>query len=155
MGARLISGCQKNIAVLRSNRRLKGWGAVQKDKTMLRILPGFADDIVAVVASGDVTGDEFRNVLVPVVEAKLKAHNELNLYYQFGPGFTGMSAGAMWEDTKLDITHWTGWHRIAIVTDIGWIQKGARLAVLLLHRPVRVFSIAQAKTARDWLTAGS
>ncbi len=123
------------------------------DKIMLRILSGFPDKVVAVSASGDVTGEEFRTVLVPVVEAKLRTHDGLDLYYQFGPDFTGMSAAAMWEDAKLDITHWNGWRRIAIVTDIGWIKKGAKLAVLLLHRPVRVFSIAEADAARAWLTA--
>ncbi len=120
---------------------------------MLQILSGFPDDVVAVLASGEVTGEEFRAVLVPVVEDKFKAHKELNLYYQFGSDFTGMSAGAMWEDTKLDITHWKGWRRIAIVTNVGWIRKGARLAMLLLRRPVHVFSNSEADAAREWLTA--
>jgi hypothetical protein len=120
---------------------------------MLQILSGFPDDVVAVLASGEVTGEEFRAVLVPVVEDKFKAHKELNLYYQFGPDFTRMSAGAMWEDTKLDITHWKSWRRIAIVTNVGWIRKGARLAMLLLRRPVHVFSNAEADAAREWLMA--
>jgi len=122
---------------------------------MLQILSDFPEHVVAVLASGEVTGDEFRSVLVPAAEAKLKTHEKLNLYYQFGPDFTGMSAGAMWEDTKLDIGHWKAWARIAIISDVGWIREGARLTVLLLNRPVRVFSNAEAEAARDWITASA
>jgi hypothetical protein len=120
---------------------------------MLRLLSGFPDHVLAALASGEVTAEEYRTILAPAAEAKIKAHGTANLYYQFGPDFTGMSAGAMWEDTKLDIGHWKGWGRIAIVSDVDWIRQGARLAVLLLHRPVRVFSNAEADAARDWVAA--
>ncbi len=119
---------------------------------MLQILSGFPDNVVAVLASGEVTAEDFRAVLVPAAECKFETHERLNLFYRFGLDFTGMSPGAMWEDTKLDIGHWKGWGRIAIVTDVGWIRDGARLAVLLLHRPVRVFSSSEADAARDWVT---
>ena len=102
---------------------------------MLQILLGFPDYVVAVLASGEVTGEEFRGVLVPAANAKFERHEELDLYYQFGPDFTGMSAGAMWEDTKLDISHWKGWRRIAIVTDVGWVRHGANGLAVLLHLP--------------------
>lgn len=121
---------------------------------MLKILSGFPDNVVAVVASGEVTGQEFRDVLVPAVEARLKTHDKLNLYYQFAPDFSTMRAEAMWEDTKLDIGHWREWDRIAIITDVGWVREGARLAVMLLHRPVRVFTNAEAEAAREWVTGG-
>ena len=121
---------------------------------MLKILSDFPDNVVAVVASGEVTGQEFRDVLVPAVEARLKTHDKLNLYYQFAPDFSTMGADAMWEDTKLDIGHWREWNRIAVVTDAGWVRKGARLAVMLLHRPVRVFTNAEAEAAREWVTGG-
>ena len=118
---------------------------------MLRVLSDFPDNVLAVLASGEVTGEEFRNILVPAAEAKLKTHEKLNLYYQFGPHFTNMRTEAMWEDAKLDINHWKEWDRIAVITDVGWIRKGARLAVMLLHRPVRVFSNAEADAARNWV----
>jgi hypothetical protein len=118
---------------------------------MLRVLSGFPHNVLAILASGEVTGEEFRNIFVPAAEAKLKAHGKLSLYYQFGPHFTNMKAKAMWEDAKLDIGHWREWDRIAVVTDVSWIRKGAKLAVMLLHRPVRVFSNAETDMARDWV----
>ena len=119
---------------------------------MLKILSDFPENVVAVLASGEVTGQEFRNVLVPTVESRLKTHDKLNLFYQFDPDFSSMRAEAMWEDAKLDIGHWREWDRIAVITDVGWIRKGARLAVMLLHRPVRVFTNAEADAAREWIT---
>lgn len=121
---------------------------------MLKLLSDFPDNVVAVVASGEVTGGEFRDVLVPAVEARLKTHDRLNLYYQFDRSFSTMRVEAMWEDAKLDIGHWREWDRIAVITDIGWIRRGAKLAVVLLHRPVRVFTNAETEAAREWVTEG-
>jgi SpoIIAA-like len=124
-------------------------------KFMLQLLSGFPDDVLAVRVSGKVTRDEFRSVLVHAAESKLKSHDQLALYYRFASDFAGMSAGAMWEDSKLDIGHWKAWRRIAVISDTGWIRNLARLAALLLRRPVRVFSNAQADAARDWVSVGS
>jgi hypothetical protein len=120
-------------------------------ETVLQVLSSFPDNVLAVLASGEVTGEEFRDILVPAAKAKLKTNEKLSLYYQFGPQFAKMNAAAMWEDAKLDVKHWREWDRIAVIADIGWIRKGARLARMLLRRPVRVFSNAEADAARDWV----
>jgi SpoIIAA-like len=118
---------------------------------MIRILSGFPDAILAISGEGEVTPDDFRLVVWPALEAKLKTHKHLSLYYQLGPDFSGMSLGGMWEDTKLDIAHWNIWRRIAMVSDVPWIAKGMGLIVPLLHHRVRFFSNAEADTARAWL----
>ena len=72
---------------------------------MLESLPDFPDHVIAVRASGKVTGREYRKVLLPVDRQKRCSRSSLNLFYQFAPEFTGMDARGMWEDTKLDLSH--------------------------------------------------
>jgi hypothetical protein len=84
---------------------------------MLQILSGFPDNVIAVRASGKVLGEEYRSVVIPVDKGKRKTHEKLNLYYHFGPDYTSIDASGMWEDTKLDVGHWNGWGKIAIVAD--------------------------------------
>lgn len=119
---------------------------------MLQILSGFPDHVIAVRASGKVLGEEYRSVLNPVDKEKRKTHEKLNLYYQFGPDYRSIDASGMWEDTKLDVGHWNGWERIAIVADDAAIRTGAHLAALILRRPVRVFSNDEADKARAWVS---
>ena len=120
---------------------------------MLELLPDFPDHVIAVRASGKVTGHEYRKVLLPVDRQKRCSRSSLNLFYQFAPEFTGMDARGMWEDTKLDLSHWRGWGQIAIVADDRAIRFGARMAAWVLRRPVRVFANAEAAAARAWVCA--
>lgn len=118
---------------------------------MLNILPGFPADVLAISASGVVTAKDYREVVVPVAIAKLNAHKHLNFYYCLGEEFSGLSPGAIWEDAKIGIAHWSGWGRIAIVTNVNWIADAARLFAPMFHHPVRVFSIAEEDAARNWI----
>lgn len=36
--------------------------------------------------------------------------------------FSGIDAGAAWEDTKIGVEHLTRWERIAVVTDFDWMK---------------------------------
>lgn len=119
---------------------------------MLELLPDFPDHVIAVRASGKVTGQEYREILLPIDREKRRARTSLNLFYEFTPAFTGMNARGAWEDTKLDLRHWRGWGRIAIVADHPMIRFGARMAALVLRRPVRVFANAEAGAAHAWVS---
>jgi SpoIIAA-like len=118
---------------------------------MLELLPDFPAHVIAVRASGKVAGEEYRKILLPVDQEKRSTRASLNLFYQFTPAFTGMDARGMWEDAKLDLRHWRGWGRIAIIADNPMIRFGARLAALVLRRPVRVFTNTEAAAARAWV----
>jgi hypothetical protein len=119
---------------------------------MLKLLPDFPEHVIAVCASGRVTGREYRKILLPVDQEKRRIRTSLNLFYQFTPAFTGMDARGMWEDAKLDLRHWRGWGRIAIIADNPMIRFGARMAALVLRRPVRVFANTEAAAARAWVS---
>ena len=120
---------------------------------MLEILSGFPDDVAAVSARGDVSEDDYRNTLVPYIDSKLKAHAEVRVFCHIGPEFTGFTAGAMWEDTKLGLGRWNHWGCIAIVTDVGWLKQAVRLFSPFFRHPVRTFANAEYDTAREWINA--
>ena len=116
---------------------------------MLVILSGFPDDVLAISATGEVTGQDYREVFVPAVSAKLKVHKHLKLVYCLGTEFSGFSAGAMWKDARIGIAHWTGWGRIAVVTDVKWIAD----AVLGCLRPCFIIQCVFSAMLRNKLRA--
>jgi hypothetical protein len=120
---------------------------------MLKLLEGFPDDVLAVEGAGEVTAEDYRTVMVPQMLEKMSRHKSLKLFYHLGGGFAGMSPGALWQDAKLGLGHWSGWGRLAVVTDTGWIADAVRLFGPLFHHPVRAFPDAEFDAARRWLTS--
>jgi SpoIIAA-like len=118
---------------------------------MLKLLSDFPDDVLAVEGHGEVTAEDYKSVLIPAALAKIGRHKSLRILCILGPGFTGMSAGAMWQDTKLGIGHWGDWGRMAVVTDIRWIQDGVRMFAPLFHHPLRVFDNKEVDAAKAWI----
>lgn len=118
---------------------------------MIEFLTGFQDDIIAIAAHGEVTEEDYRKALVPIVEEKLRRYQDVRLFIYLGPTFEGFTAGAMWQDTKLGISHWSHWGCIAVVTNVTWITQAVRLFAPLFRHAVRVFGNADYDLARDWI----
>ena len=67
---------------------------------MIEITQGLPENVVAVIASGKVTGEDYDNVLIPAIEGKIKKCGKIRMLYQLGQDFMGFTYEAMWEDTK-------------------------------------------------------
>lgn len=103
-------------------------------------------------AHGTVTAADYRNVIVPDIEAAFAMNRKLRLLYHLGPDFTGFDAGAMWDDTMLGLRHWSGWERIALVTDVQWVRMIARAMGFTVPGEFRLFSNAELAEAKQWVT---
>jgi Putative heavy-metal-binding/SpoIIAA-like len=68
---------------------------------MLEKISDVPDSVLGFKASGELTSDDYRNVLVPAVEAALQSRDKLRLLYLLGDDVTGFSAGAAKQATKL------------------------------------------------------
>jgi hypothetical protein len=119
---------------------------------MITKLGGFAGDVVAVACSGHVTRSDYETVLIPTVEAALKAHPKLRLYYQVGADFAGIEPGAMWEDFSLGMEHLSRWERVAVVTDVAWMRLAIQTFAFLMPGKARVFPLTDAAQAKAWVS---
>ena len=118
---------------------------------MLELAQGFPENVAAVVARGQVTREDYRRVLIPKVEDVLRGHEKARLYYELGAQFSGIDAGAAWEDLKLGIKDFTRWYRIAVVTDVEWIRHTVNAFSFIMPSEVRVFPTARAPEAKSWV----
>jgi hypothetical protein len=119
---------------------------------MMQTIPGLPDDVVAVVAQGTVTGHDYESVLIPAVERGLATHEKLRLLYHLGPEFTGFTAAALWDDTKIGIRHLTAFAKVAVVTDVRWVVDAAKVFGLFIPCPVRVFGNDRLAEAKTWVS---
>ncbi len=119
---------------------------------MIIELGDFPDNIVAVQAQGQVTGDDYTQTLVPAVEKRLERFDQIRLLYQIGPEFKKFTTTALWEDTRVGLHHLHAFERIAVVTDTDWIGKLVNTIALTMPGKLRCFSLDEIDTAANWIS---
>jgi hypothetical protein len=120
---------------------------------MIERLRDFPSDVVAFACKGRVTRQDYQTQLTPAVEAALKEHEKVRLYYQIDPDFSGIEPGAMWEDFKVGMGHLLRWERIAVITNVEWIRYAVHAFRFLMPGAVRLFALEDAPKAREWIVA--
>jgi len=120
---------------------------------MITRLNDFPGNVLAFVCTGQVSKAEYDAILVPAVRDALSTHERVRLYYETAANFAGIDPGAVWEDFKVGMEHFTRWERIAVVTDIEWIRHMVRFFSFLLPGTTKIFPLADAARARKWIVA--
>jgi SpoIIAA-like len=119
---------------------------------VIELLSGLPDGVIGFEAVGEVSVDDYKQTLIPAVEAALEANGKVRLLYVLGERFEGLSAGAAWEDTKLGLEHLRGWERMAVVTDIDWIAHAIKAVGWMIPAEVRIFPTTDRKAAETWVS---
>ena len=114
-------------------------------------MDGFPRDVIALRFSGLITSKDYADQLVPLIDAASKEHDKLKLLCMFDQYFDGYSAGALWDDTRFGFSHFGTFSKLALVTDIDWIAKSAKLFGSLMPTEVMVFDTADLQGATDWI----
>jgi hypothetical protein len=122
---------------------------------VLSPIPDLGPGVVGIEARGEVTAADYRDVLVPAVEAARSAspHGEVRMLHVLGDEFPDFSAGAAWQDAKLGLGRVGAWERIAVVTDTHWLRSSIHALGWMMPGEVRVFATGELDAARAWVTA--
>ena len=118
---------------------------------MIELLQNMSSNVVAVSASGQVTGEDYETVLVPAIEKPLATHEKIRLLYQLGPEFKKITTTALWDDAKVGFHHLTDFERVAVVSDVGWIVTMVKGIGLTLPCELRVFGNNELEQATLWI----
>lgn len=112
---------------------------------------GLPGDVVALKVSGIITSQDYRDMLVPLVEEKLKTHDKLKFLVVVDDDFISYSPEAAWDDARFGFSHWADFGRIAVVADIGWIRTAARLFAPLMPAELHIFALDELDDAKSWI----
>jgi hypothetical protein len=116
---------------------------------MLELIEGLPKNVVGIVATGRVTMQDCRDVLMPAIKKSRKRHDKIRLYYELSSRFPGSA----WDDLDLGLEHASCCERVAIVTDIGWVRLTVKAVRFLIPAEIRVFATIEAAEGRSWITA--
>ncbi|WP_370618432.1 STAS/SEC14 domain-containing protein [Mumia sp. Pv 4-285] len=117
---------------------------------MIRLINDMPPGTVGLEAVGKVTEEDYRDVLVPAVNAALE-RGDVRLLYVLGEDFGSYAPGAVWADTKLWARHIKGWKRVAIVSDADWLENSVKAFGWMMPGDIKVFETDDVDDAKEWL----
>jgi hypothetical protein len=121
---------------------------------VIEVIEGLPDGVVGIEAVGNVTPDDYDNVVATAVERALASHQKIRLLHVLGDRLTGHSASALLEDAKLGLSNVRSIERIAVVTDIAHFRALVKGARWTLPGELKLFSNAERAEAEAWLSEG-
>ena len=88
----------------------------------------------------------------PEVERLIGVHGKIRVLVELHD-FHGWTAGALWEDIKFDMKHFSHIERIAIIGETSWQHGMAVFCKPFTSASVRYFDQAQKAEAESWIKA--
>ncbi len=122
---------------------------------MIKLLDEMPAGVLGLQAIDDVEEEDYREVVVPAVDAAIAEHGKVRLVYVLGPEFDEYEEEAVWEDLKLGVRHPASFERIAVVTDARWAGPTIRIFSVLLPGQARAFPLADLEAAKRWAAEAS
>ena len=117
---------------------------------MIELIQPTAGNLVAIRTCGEVTANDYEDVLIPALEEVLTTHSKARVLYQVEAD-SRFTAGAIWDDTSFGLGHLFSFERIAIVSGVDWINNSVKALSFMMPFQVRVFGPDDVQAALDWL----
>ncbi|WP_198666152.1 STAS/SEC14 domain-containing protein [Tropicimonas sp. IMCC34043] len=118
---------------------------------MIEVTSPIGADLLEIAISGEVSDADYKQVLIPAIDAALEQHDRIRLLGRIDPSFSGYSLRAMADDAVMGLRHWRGFDRIAVVGDASWITAAVSGLSILMPCPVKVFPLSEQDAAKRWL----
>ncbi|MSO41391.1 MAG: STAS/SEC14 domain-containing protein [Solirubrobacterales bacterium] len=122
---------------------------------MIERLEDVPEDVLGFRASGKITREDYREVLIPPLREAAESGDKIRMLFQLGPGLDGYEPGGLVEDAKaefqLGLGERSAWNRIALVTDVGWARRGLEFFAWMVPGESKAFGLDELGEARDWV----
>jgi SpoIIAA-like len=118
---------------------------------MLKLIEGLPPDMLSIEATGKVTHEDYRNVLIPAAETKM-VQGPIKMLYVAGPDFTGYELGAQRDDLAFGFKHWHQFKRTAVETENAWLRAAIAMFCPLFPSQIQLFKLAELNAAKTRIT---
>lgn len=108
--------------------------------------------ILEVQVTGKLSHEDYGH-LVPAFERLVREHGKLGVLFEM-VDFHGWEAGALWDDIKFDVKHFSDIERLAMVGDSKWEQGMSMFCRPFTTAAIRYFDRSAIAQARTWLEGG-
>lgn len=116
--------------------------------THLKELP---ETMVGFRAEGEITKEDFDNVVMPAVKKAVERNDELNYMLELDTSIKNFTIGAWVKDAALGIINLSKWHRVAIITEDTGIIKFTKLFSFAMPGEFKGFKPEDKQQAITWV----
>lgn len=118
---------------------------------MLEVMQESQGKLLGLKASGTVTDADYKDILIPRLEAIIKEHGKARFLCDFDDQFHGYELAALWDDTVFGLKHKNDFEKVAVVGGPKWVEWATRMGASSMSGAVKTFSAAQIHEAWSWL----
>ncbi|MFZ5829184.1 MAG: STAS/SEC14 domain-containing protein [Planctomycetota bacterium] len=108
--------------------------------------------ILVIRATGKLTKEDYER-FVPEFNGLVGRHGKIRIVFEM-QDFHGWTAGALWEDTKVDFKHFRDIEKLAMVGDKAWEKGMSVFCKPFTTAEIRYFDLSQVDEARAWIREG-
>jgi len=119
---------------------------------MIEIIQGLPENVVAVSVSGEVTGEDYNNVLIPAIEDKIRKYGKIRILYHLDKELEWFTLNAILEDAKVGIRNLAAFERIAVVSDVDWMNSAVQMFKFIVPFPVKNYKNEELPEAKAWIS---
>ncbi|MDQ7948754.1 MAG: STAS/SEC14 domain-containing protein [Pedobacter sp.] len=119
---------------------------------MLKPIENLPPYVFGVKASGEVTADDLKNVLLPGLEDLAKNYNEIYYLLVLETKVENFTAGAWLQDAKAGVKHLTQWKKMAIVSDQKAVENFTDAFSYISPGEAKGFALDELDEAIAWVS---
>lgn len=116
---------------------------------MVKIIEKHAGKIMEVELGGKLTHEDYQ-LFIPECERMIQRHGKIRILVDMA-GFHGWEGGALWDDIKFDVKHFSDIEKIAMVGDTAWEKGMSVFCKPFTTAKIRYFDRAKLPEAEAWL----
>lgn len=115
----------------------------------LELSTNLEDKVLEIEVTGRLEKGDYES-FVPLVEEQIAAHGKVSILFVMRD-FHGWDAGAMWEDLKFDLKHFSDIERLALVGAKKWQAGMAVFCRPFTTAKIHYFDVDRLAEAREWV----
>jgi hypothetical protein len=119
---------------------------------MIEMIEDLPEKVVAVNVSGVVKDEDYDKVLIPAIEDKMQKYGKIRMLYRLDPAFEKFTHQALLKDAKVGTRHFTSFEKIAVVSDVDWMNSAVEIFKYVIPGPVKTYRNEELSEARAWIS---
>jgi hypothetical protein len=119
---------------------------------MLQFMNNLPDHVVGIHAVGEVTKDDYDQVLKPRLDDLEKRQGEINYLLVLDNNVQDFTVAAWWQDFLVGIKHFTHWNKIAVVSDQKAVERFTNFFTHFIPGKSKGFPSDQEQEAIQWIS---
>lgn len=116
---------------------------------MIQILNSENKQVIAVKIAGDISKKDIQKIH-PLIHNVRNKGMKVRWYFEL-VDFTGYDLDGLWADLKVDVAHFNGYGKMAMVGHKKWQELATEVTDFFTSSEVRFFEPHQKEEAKQWI----